>query len=117
MKTENKLISATMFSFGISGACCLALGSLIPFLRETYGLSYDFAGMLVSLQSIGNLAAIGLMGILPTFLGRRRSVLLTSLWMSVAYLLFTTGWGGAALLPAACSPVSLRAEMPILPIR
>lgn len=102
MKTENKLISATMFSFGISGACCLALGSLIPFLRETYRLSYDFAGMLVSLQSIGNLAAIGLMGFLPTFLGRRRSVLLTSLWMGVAYLLFTTGWGGAALLPAAC---------------
>ena len=102
MKTENKLISATMFSFGVSGACCLALGSLIPFLRETYGLSYDFAGMLVSLQSIGNLAAIGLMGILPAFLGRRRSVLLTSVWMSAAYLLFTTGWGGAMLLPAAC---------------
>jgi len=102
MKTENKLISATMFSFGVSGACCLALGSLIPFLRETYGLSYDFAGMLVSLQSIGNLAAIGLMGILPAFLGRRRSVLITSIWMSAAYLLFTTGWGGAALLPAAC---------------
>ncbi len=101
-KTENKLITATMISFGISGACCLALGSLIPFLRENYGLSYDFAGMLVSLQSIGNLAAIGLMGILPAFLGRRRSVLLTSVWMSVAYLLFTSGWGGAMLLPAAC---------------
>lgn len=101
-KTENKLITATMISFGISGACCLALGSLIPFLRENYGLSYDFAGMLVSLQSIGNLAAIGLMGILPVFLGRRRSVLLTSIWMSVAYLLFTSGWGGAMLLPAAC---------------
>lgn len=102
MKTENKLISATMFSFGVSGACCLALGSLIPFLRETYGLSYDFAGMLVSLQSIGNLTAIGLMGILPAFLGRRRSVLITSIWMSAAYLLFTSGWGGAALLPAVC---------------
>ena len=102
MKTENTLITATMISFGISGACCLALGSLIPFLRATYGLSYDFAGMLVSLQSIGNLAAIGLMGILPTFLGRRRSVLITSFWMGIAYLLFTTGWGGPMLLPAAC---------------
>ena len=108
MKTENKLVSATMFSFDVSGACCLALGSLIPFLRETYGLSYDFAGMLVSLQSIGNLAAIGLMGILPVFLGRRRSVLITSIWMSAAYLLFTTGWGGAALLPAAVGFVAER---------
>ncbi len=27
MNTEHKLIPATMFSFGISGACCLALGT------------------------------------------------------------------------------------------
>ena len=102
MKTENKLIMGTMFAFGVSGAGCLALGSLIPFLRETYALSYDFAGMLVSLQSVGNLVAIGLMGFLPSFFGRRKSVLLTSLWMAVSYLLFTTGWGGAVLLPVAC---------------
>lgn len=102
MKTEKKLVVGTMFAFGVSGACSLALGSLIPFLRETYGLNYDFAGMLVSLQSVGNLAAIGLMGFLPAFLGRRKSVIATSIWMAVAYLLFTTGWGGALLLPVAC---------------
>ena len=91
-----------MLAFGISGAGSLALGSLIPFLRDTYQLSYDFAGMLVSLQSVGNLAAIGLMGFLPTFFGRRKSVLFTALWMAMAYLIFTTGFGGAVLLPAAC---------------
>ena len=100
--TENKLILGTMFAFGVSGAGSLALGSLIPFLRQTYDLSYDFTGMLVSLQSVGNLAAIGLMGFLPAFLGRRKSVILTSVWLAVAYLLFTTGFGGAALLPVAC---------------
>lgn len=101
-KTENKLVMGTMFAFGVSGAGSLALGSLIPFLRETYNLSYDFAGILVSLQSIGNLAAIGLMGFLPVFLGRRKAVLTTALWMAVAYLIFTTGIGGAFLLPVAC---------------
>lgn len=100
--TEKKLIGGTMLAFGISGAGCLALGSLVPFLRGSYDLSYDTAGMLVSLQSVGNLCAIGLMGFLPSFFGRRKSVLITSVWMAVAYLLFTTGWGGAALLPAAC---------------
>lgn len=99
---ENKLVLGTMFAFGVSGAGSLALGSLIPFLRETYNLSYDFAGILVSLQSIGNLAAIGLMGFLPVFLGRRKAVLTTALWMAVAYLIFTTGIGGAFLLPVAC---------------
>ncbi len=101
-KTENKLVMGTMFAFGVSGAGSLALGSLIPFLRETYNLSYDFAGILVSLQSIGNLAAIGLMGFLPVFLGRRKAVLTTALWMAAAYLIFTTGIGGAFLLPVAC---------------
>ena len=81
---ENQLVSVTMFSFMVSGACSLALGSLIPFLRSTYDLSYDFAGMLVSLQSVGNLVAIGLMGFLPTFIGRRKSVITTGLWMAVA---------------------------------
>ena len=99
---ENKLVLGTMFAFGVSGAGSLALGSLIPFLRETYNLSYDFAGILVSLQSIGNLAAIGLMGFLPVFLGRRKAVLTTALWMAVAYLIFTTGIGGAFLLLVAC---------------
>ena len=101
-KNENKLVLGTMFAFGVSGAGSLALGSLIPFLRETYNLSYDFAGILVSLQSIGNLAAIGLMGFLPAFLGRRKAVLTTALWMAAAYLIFTTGIGGAMLLPVAC---------------
>lgn len=99
---ENQLIAGTMFAFMVSGAGSLALGSLIPFLRESYNLSYDFAGMLVSLQSVGNLIAIGLMGFMPTFLGRRKSILITSVWMTVAYAIFTFGWGGAIALPIAC---------------
>ena len=99
---ENRLIAGTMFAFMVSGAGSLALGSLIPFLREAYQLSYDFAGMLVSAQSVGNLIAIGLMGFMPAFLGRRKSILITSFWMAVAYMLFTFGWGGAAALPVAC---------------
>lgn len=101
-KNENGLIAGTMFAFMVSGACSPALGSLLPFLRETYDLSYDFSGMLVSLQSVGNLAAIGLMGLLPTFFGRRTSILITSVWMIAAYAVFSTGWGGVILLPAVC---------------
>lgn len=101
-RKENRLMAGTLFAFFVSGAASLALGSLIPFLRETYQLSYDFAGMLLSLQSVGNLAAIVLMGYLPALLGRRKSVVLTAVWMGAAYLLFTTGIGGALLLPAAC---------------
>lgn len=99
---EKQLISGTMFAFMVSGATSLALGSLIPFLRSTYNLSYEIAGMLVSLQSVGNLVSVGLMGFLPVFLGRRKSILVMAVWMAMSYLLLTTSWGGAALLPALC---------------
>ena len=91
-----------MFAFMVSGATSLALGSLIPFLRDTYDLSYEIAGMLVSLQSVGNLVSVGLMGFLPVFLGRRKSILVMAIWMAMSYLLLTTSLGGAALLPALC---------------
>ena len=99
---EKQLISGTMFAFMVSGATSLALGSLIPFLRDTYDLSYEIAGMLVSLQSVGNLVSAGLMGFLPVFMGRRKSILIMAIWMAMSYLLLTTGWGGAALLPVLC---------------
>ena len=99
---ENQLISGTMFAFMVSGATSLALGSLIPFLRSTYNLSYEIAGMLVSLQSVGNLVSVGLMGFLPVFMGRRKSILIMAIWMAMSYLLLTTDWGGAALLPVLC---------------
>lgn len=99
---EKQLISGTMFAFMVSGATSLALGSLIPFLRDTYDLSYEIAGMLVSLQSVGNLVSVGLMGFLPVFLGRRKSILVMAIWMAMSYLLLTTSLGGAALLPALC---------------
>lgn len=99
---EKQLISGTMFAFMVSGATSLALGSLIPFLRDTYDLSYEIAGMLVSLQSVGNLVSVGLMGFLPVFMGRRKSILIMAIWMAMSYLLLTTDWGGAALLPVLC---------------
>lgn len=101
-KRENRLMAATLFAFFASGAASAPLGSLIPFLRDTYGLSYDFSGMLLSLQSVGNIIAILLSGILPAYLGRRRTVLTTGIWMLISYLIITTGIGGAALLPLAC---------------
>lgn len=71
MKTENKLITATMLSFGISGACCLALGSLIPFLRENYGLSYDFAGMQAGMGIVAVMTVLLFFTILISYFANR----------------------------------------------
>ena len=99
---ENRLMATTLFVFFVSGASSVLLGNLMPFLREVYGFSYAHQGLLLSLPSWGNLVSIFLTGYMPTFIGRRKTVLLTAVWMALAFAVFTTGLGGAALLPIAC---------------
>ncbi len=101
-KKENRLLACTLFAFGTSGASALLMGNLMPFLREEYSISYAQAGLLLSLISWGNLAAIFITGYLPTYIGRRKTVVLTSMWMLVAYIIFTTGIGGMPMVTAAC---------------
>lgn len=100
-KQQNTLLWCTLFAFFVSGGASQLLGPLLPFLRESYGLSYDLSGILLSCQSVGNLVAVLLTGFLPFWVGRRRSVLITSVWMAVAFAIFTAGLGTPPLLIAA----------------
>jgi len=100
-RRQDKLLYAVLFTFFVSGAASQPLGSFIPFLREAYGFSYDLSGVLLSCQSVGNLAAVLLAGFLPLWLGRRRAVLITAVWMMAAYLIFAAGLGSSPLLVAA----------------
>lgn len=101
-RRQNRLLRCVLFAFFASGAASQPLGSFIPFLRQAYGFSYDLSGILLSCHSIGNLAAVFLAGILPSLLGRRRSILTTAVWMAVGYVIFLSGLGSAPLLIAAC---------------
>ena len=106
-KKENRLMTATLFVFFVSGASSVLMGNLMPFLREKYDISYAHAGLLLSLPSWGNLASIFITGYLPTYIGRRKTVLMTSVWMAVAFILVGFGIGGAALLPVACALIGI----------
>lgn len=101
-RTQNRLLYCVLFAFFVSGAASQPLGSFIPFLRETYGFSYDLSGILLSCQSVGNMVSVLIAGILPGLLGRRRSILITAVWMAVGYLIFVSGLGTPSLLIAAC---------------
>lgn len=106
-KQENRLMMNTLFVFGVSGASSMLMGNLMPFLRELYDISYAQAGLLMSLPSWGNLASIFITGYLPTYIGRRRTMLLTAVWMCLAYAIVAFGVGGAALLPVACLMIGI----------
>lgn len=100
-RAQRRLLCCTLFAFFVSGAASQPLGSFIPFLRESYGFSYDLSGILLSCQSVGNLISVCIAGILPSLLGRRRSILATAVWMAVAYLIFVSGLGASPFLIAA----------------
>lgn len=95
---QKKLLLCTLTAFMISGIAAQPLGSFIPFLRDSYNLSYEVSGILLSCQSFGNLCAILISGVLPFWLGRRKSILITAVWMAAAYIIFVSGFGSPALL-------------------
>lgn len=101
-RRENTLLKCVLFTFFASGAAAQPLGSFIPFLRDAYGLGYDVSGALLSAQSAGNLLAVLAAGLLPVYLGRRKTVLLTGVWMAVAYLVFALGLGWGWVLLLSC---------------
>lgn len=100
-KQQNRLLRCVLFAFFVSGAASQPLGSFIPFLRSAYGFSYDLSGVLLSCQSVGNLVSVLIAGLLPTLLGRRRSILLLAVWMAAAYLIFVSGLGSPLFMVAA----------------
>lgn len=87
--SKNQTLCECYLAFALSGMGSLLISSLLPTLRETYTLSYAFSGLLLSAQPIGNLLSIFLAGVLPSYIGRRRTVLLLTCWMPLAYALFS----------------------------
>ena len=78
------------FSYGvfmINGMLALSIGSLLPFVKEARGLDYVFSGMLVSLHSVGNLLSSFTAGVLPVYLGRKKSILLFESLFVIAFAL------------------------------
>ena len=84
---EKKQLVYTYLAFMLNGILALSIGSLLPFIRETRGLNYAFAGLLVSLHSVGNLFSSFASGTLSVFIGRKRSILLFNACYALSYVL------------------------------
>lgn len=84
---EKKQLLYTYLAFMLNGILALSIGSLLPFIRETRGLNYAFAGLLVSLHSVGNLFSSFASGTLSVFIGRKRSILLFNACYALSYVL------------------------------
>lgn len=75
----------------INGLLTLSVGSLLPFIRSARGIGYGFAGLIVSLHSVGNLVACFVAGALPAVIGKKKSILFFDLFFSLSYLFIIFG--------------------------
>lgn len=94
---EKKQLCFTYLAFMLNGVLALSIGSLLPFIREAKGLNYAFAGLIVSLHSVGNLVSSFASGTLAVFLGRKKSILLFNACYAIAYVMILYGNGNLML--------------------
>ncbi len=97
---EKKQFAGCYGTFIINGALALSIGALIPYVRAGYGFDYAFQGVLVSLHSVGNLISSFLAGLLPLWLGKRKSMMFFSTFFALSFLIISLS-GNHILLAAA----------------
>ena len=100
METKTHLRNAGFVTFFLSGICAISSGVVVSLLQESVGFDYSVTGTLLSLMSIGNLAACFLSGVLPGALGMKRSVLLLAAGYTIGYGLM--GFTGSVIVLAVC---------------
>lgn len=88
---ENKMkksIKEATICFTILGLATQCFGNFLPYFKESYGLNYNQSGLLLSAHSIGISVATLLAGIIPFFIGRKKTVVLFGLGVIVGYIIF-----------------------------
>lgn len=91
-KEDARVFTGCSYLYLINGIMALMVGALQPYLRASYNISYEMSGFLISSHSIGNLISSFISGLLPLYLGRRKSMMiLCSAGVMAFLLIFLTG--------------------------
>lgn len=85
-KIQSKwMVYCFYYAFFVNGMLATMMGAILPMIKTEYHLSYSVSGMLLSGHSIGNLLASFIAGIIPAYLGRKRSIILFSLAICLGF--------------------------------
>jgi len=96
-RQQKGLLYTCFYAFLVNGLVTLTLGSMMPDLKAAWGLSDTQGGVLLSAYSTGNLVAGFVSGVIPLYLGRRRSIAMLSS-LCVVGMLMVALFGAPALL-------------------
>ena len=123
-------LGACFLAFFFNGVLTMMIGSALPDMKAAYGINDTQAGLMLSGHSAGNLIACFLSGLVPLWLGKRKSITVLSaiaaigflmmlasgnpIWLVVAFILTGIGRGsisnfnnGTVNLVTAGSPTAI----------
>lgn len=100
-KAQRQTLWVCFFAFFVNGSMTLMLGSAMPDIKLAYGLTQTQGGMLLSGHSMGNLIAGFVSGLIPLWLGRKKSIVCLALGTALGFAM-TTVFGNPVWLVIAC---------------
>ena len=82
-KKNKRTIAITYICFAINGMLALSIGSFLPSLRDSWGLSYGEAGTAVSAHAVGAIISGFFAGVLSQKVGRKISIIFFTVFLPV----------------------------------
>ena len=84
-KNHRAILFTCFYAFVVNGTLSMLMGSVLPDLKATYQLNDTVSGLFISAHSAGNLIAGFISGLVPLWLGRKRSIMTLSVAAFIGY--------------------------------
>lgn len=86
-KDKRYILNCCFFVFAVNGLYAMILGSLLPLISNEYGLNNTVSGILLSAHQAGNLISGFIAGVLPLYLGRKKSIMFLCSFVVMGFLI------------------------------
>lgn len=86
-KGQRYVLNCCFFVFAVNGLYSMILGSLLPLISFEYALKDTVSGVLISAHQAGNLISGFIAGILPLYLGRKKSIIFLCSFVVMGFLI------------------------------
>jgi fucose permease len=86
-KNKKYILNCCFFVFAVNGLYGMILGSLLPLISSEYGLNNTISGTLISAHQVGSLIAGFIAGVLPIYLGRKKSIMFLCSFVIMGFLI------------------------------
>lgn len=86
-RADRYILICCFFVFAVNGLYAMIIGPILPLISAEYGLNDTVSGLLVSSHQTGNLIAGFLAGIVPLYLGRKKSIVFLSSFVILGFII------------------------------